>query len=87
MPAPPKMYRLEFWPDPYDPMVSEWPELPKEVFRSAADARFSAIMFANSWEDGGYSKPDDCYWARDSVGEDRFRLTKFVVAEAFAHRR
>lgn len=84
MPAkPPKLYRLEFSPDPYDPMVSEWPELPREVFRGRADARFAAIVFANSWDIGGYSITDDCYWARDTVGENRFRLIKFVVAEAF----
>lgn len=76
----PKLLRFEFWPGSPEPFLSEWPEMPREVFRSRWAAKAAAQEFVERWSAGGYLAPTDAWWAREDIGETH-RLTKFVIVE------
>lgn len=81
MPAnPPRLLKFVTMPGPF---VSEWPELPKEVFRSWHEAHDAAIAFIKRFDMGEYKAPEDCYWAREML-PGGFRFTQFVIADTRA---
>lgn len=75
-----KPIRFRFLPDSngWD-FSSEWPEMPRDPFNSEAEAREAAKSFVSRWSAGGYEIEADAYWARDDVGNDQFRSTRFVI--------
>lgn len=84
----PKLFKLEFYAGPpADPFATEWPEIPREVFRSEAEARTAALFWVKSFDDGdgscgAYSIGNDWWWARQQIGDNHFRKTRIVVVEA-----
>lgn len=78
---PPRLLKFVTFPGPF---VSDWPELPRDVFRSLESAHEAALEFVARFEQGGYRAPDDSYWARERIGPDTFRFTRFVIADTRA---
>lgn len=73
---PPRFHRLSFWPGPF---ATEWPEMPRESFRSTRAAHDAARAFVALWDEYGYDIEDDMYWAREHIGS-AFRFTYIVVS-------
>lgn len=64
----------------YGPFVSEWEEMPCEVFRTEQEARAVALEFVSRWNAGGYNEESQTYWAREHIGRN-LRFTSFYIAE------
>lgn len=86
-------FKLEYWNAPrgherHNPFLSQFPDMPSEVFATSAEARAAAHAFvakyANKGGDsaGGYNPEMDLFWIREEVGHDQWRFTQFGVVRA-----
>ena len=82
-------YHLEFWNgEPMNPFASVFDDMPSDEYPTWEDALAASYAYCDSYKqksgdsNSGYDEKDDSFWIRHEVEPDKWRFTRFMIAEA-----